>query len=114
MLAFEDSPFLIANGIPSGVQWCLFRQWVMHSEVRLCDSPVSALVGVGSWCVTYKVLMMISVTCPEALMGLSAMVFYIMRSRDYPTSAWAGYIHTRTYIASRRRTKCASVLGRSS
>ena len=30
---------------------------------------------------------MISVTCPEALMGLSAMVLYIMRSRDYPTSA---------------------------
>ena len=26
---------------------------------------------------------MISVTCPEALMGLSAMEFYIMR-RDYP------------------------------
>ena len=32
--------------------------------------------------------MMISVTCPEALMGLSAKVFNIMRSRDYPTSAW--------------------------
>ena len=32
-------------------------------------------------------LKMISVTCPEALMGLSAMVLYIMRSRDYPTSA---------------------------
>ena len=30
---------------------------------------------------------MISVACPEALMGLSAMEFYIMRSRVYPTAA---------------------------
>ena len=30
---------------------------------------------------------MISVTCPEALMGLSAMVIYIMGSREYPSSA---------------------------
>ena len=37
---------------------------------------------------------MISVTCPEALIGLSAMVFYIMRSRDYPTSAALLYTFT--------------------
>ena len=29
----------------------------------------------------------ISVTCPETLIGLSATVLYIMRIRDYPTSA---------------------------
>ena len=30
---------------------------------------------------------MMMITCPEALMGLSAMVFNIIPSRDYPTSA---------------------------
>ena len=43
---------------------------------------------------TYRLSVMVSVTCPEALMGLSAMVFYIMRSRDYPTGSvyisWVG------------------------
>ena len=33
------------------------------------------------------IICVISVTCPEALMGLSAMGFFIMRSRVYPTSA---------------------------
>ena len=29
---------------------------------------------------------MIAVTCPDALMGLSAMVFYKLRSREHPKS----------------------------
>ena len=34
-----------------------------------------------------KTVMMISVTCPEERMRLSAMVFCNMRSREYPASA---------------------------
>ena len=44
-------------------------------------------------------MMVTSVTCPKALMWLSAMVFYIVRSRDYPTSAgrYLELIHLATF-----------------
>ena len=53
-----------------------------YIKARHCSTGVRVLAS--SW--TVWRLAMISVTCREALMRLSAMVFYKMRSRDYPTS----------------------------
>ena len=58
---------------------------VCRSETRM--SLLILQLSVPVYYMHLIIYVMISVTCPEALMGLSAMVFYIMRSRDYPTSA---------------------------
>ena len=63
-----------------------------------CVDAVMVLVSRGCYCSNHyrsgvarqpilHTVVMISVTCPEAIFRLSAMVFYKMRSRDYPTVA---------------------------
>ena len=51
----------------SGVLCAVVSAFLAHV---LCGSPLSLPI---------RVKVLISVTCPEALMGLSAMVFYIVR-----------------------------------
>ena len=56
-----------------------------HKRLLCTHTP---LVFTRAVCLPCLYNVMISAACPEALMRLSAMVFYHMRSRDYPTCAW--------------------------
>ena len=83
VVAFVSTAAAPAYSEPEAVT-LLATLWAqkMHQRELTLDAEIASHVRR-----CFVPIRMISVTCPEALMGLSAMVFYKMRSRDYPSSA---------------------------